>query len=91
MEMIIITVKTLQNKKAGHLTLLMKQTRHQDTVTICCFISTFSAKDKIAGWVYRTVTVVGGNVNPLRRFEQHGWRHPLQGTETRPPSLCKSL
>ena len=31
MEMIIITVKTLQNKKAGHLTLLMKHTRHTAT------------------------------------------------------------
>ena len=32
MEMIIITVKTLQNKKAGHLTLLMKHTRHTATL-----------------------------------------------------------
>ena len=55
MEMIIITVKTLQNKKAGHLTLLMKHTRHQATTTPhrhdkllhINFLS--SAKDKIAG------------------------------------------
>ena len=42
MEMIIITVKTVQNKKDGHLTLLMKHA----TVTISNFISTFSEEDK---------------------------------------------
>ena len=65
MEMIIITVKTLQNKKAGHLTLLMKHTRHQatrppprhrhDKLLHINFLS--SAKDKIAG--DRTVTASG--------------------------------
>ena len=38
MEMIIITVKSVQNKKDGHLTLLMKHA----TVTTGNFITTFS-------------------------------------------------
>ena len=43
MEMIIITVKTVQNKKDGHLTLLMKHA----TVTTGNFITTFHLKTEL--------------------------------------------